>query len=450
MKLTYSFTIAKANMRGNSRGKLISTLMLVMTASLTLVSVFARTMAEGVDYYQNEIRSRTLDIYPINQLLTEDVIEQIRALEHVESVYINDEIALNIFDLERIGTENGEYKELSDFIKENPANVELYSLIEGEQVDVTEGKNLEESPDFCCLVPHLFYPEYYDVDIYKDALPWMDARKMIGKTLDLSVHDCFFLFYNAENGEGTGTPTTGILPPFRFKLKVVGVYYLHPASFFNPNAVVVSHRTGRAIQQMAIENSGQGGFIREYNERKEFHNYYVVVDDRKYLNEVYNCLVELNVECDPHALYEDNGSMARTGLLFRFFGHLLLVGTLILGVLNLFWSTSDMLLLRKGELGLLKAVGYRNSAIFRCFILEQLMLTLRGFAAGACISALVIGISNLVNTHTGYENRLYVVHLKDYGIYLGYALALALLLPLACEVLMLHRLTRIRPADAMR
>lgn len=177
MKLRYSYFIAKANNKGNPKSSILSILMLVLTVAFTLVSVFSAAITRGVAIYKNEVRARTLMIYPFHQLLYEDVLEQVKEVDHVE---------------------------------------------------------------------------------------WID------------MHD-----------------------------------------------------------EMRID-----------------------------------------------------GGAVSLDVVFRIVSRLLVTGTLILCLMNVVRSTTDMLVSRKSEIGLLKAVGYKNNAVFRCIALEQLLLIMRGFLAGAGISAL--------------------------------------------------------------
>jgi ABC-type antimicrobial peptide transport system permease subunit len=80
---------------------------------------------------------------------------------------------------------------------------------------------------------------------------------------------------------------------------------------------------------------------------------------------------------------------------------------------------------------------------------EQLILTIRGCAIGAVISALVIAVMNFMFNHDTYINRLYVVNWTDYLIFLAVSLALAVVVPLICQLISLCKINKIQPKDAM-
>lgn len=443
MKVRYSYFIAKANIKGNRKSTEVSVLMLIMTLSLTLVSVFSVTITDGLDLYKNELRARMLYISPFRQLLDEDILEQVRQIEHVEWIDMQDEMRYQLFDVEDIKDENGIYEEVQRLIDQRGGFLAAWSLVEGEHKQVIAGDTLDESPMFSCIVPSLFYP--FDVAVYDEKdLEYLDAESLIGKTLTVSAEKYgYWLDFNWEDGEGTGT----FLPGFKLEFKIVGVYYATATGDGGPDEIFISEETGKRIQEMAVENAGWA--VKKYYESPNLHNYHVIVDDYENLDYVRECLGNMNVDCYPDPELGISKGKIGVEAIFHAVSRILTIGTLLLCLVNVFQSATNMLISRKGELGLMKAIGYKDRAIFCCIALEQILLTLRGYFVGAGISAIVIAIANYINEHNIFTNRLYIVSWADYAKFLGIALVIAVLMPLICEGIALKKLERIQPKDAM-
>ena len=98
----------------------------------------------------------------------------------------------------------------------------------------------------------------------------------------------------------------------------------------------------------------------------------------------------------------------------------------------------------------MKAVGYKNGQIFGIITLEQLLTTLKGFALGSVISATAITVINFVFSNGSYANRIFIVNPTLYLFITAVAFLMAILVPIICEILVLHKLSKIQPKDAMK
>lgn len=403
MRLRYSYFIANANIKGNYKSSAISILMLFMTLAFTLVFVFSQTITDGIDLYKNELRARMLLIYPAKRLLNEDVLEQIRQMDHVEWIGMQDEMRSQFFDVESITDENGIYDEVQKLFDQRGGFLEAWSLINEVHKKVIAGNTLDESPMFSCIIPSLFYP--FDAAVYEENdLQYLDAERLIGKTLTLSTEKYgYWLGYNWEDGEGTGT----FLPGFKIDLKIVGVYYASATGDGGSDEIFISEETGKRIQEMAVE--GAGWAVRKYYETPNLHNYHVIVDDYKNLDYVRKCLGDMNVDCYPDPELGISKGNIGIEVVFRVISRILTIGTLLLCMVNVLQSATNMLMSRKGELGLMKAIGYTDRAIFCCIALEQLLLTLRGCLVGSGIAAIVIAVANHINEHNIFTNRYFML-----------------------------------------
>lgn len=105
---------------------------------------------------------------------------------------------------------------------------------------------------------------------------------------------------------------------------------------------------------------------------------------------------------------------------------------------------------KKEEIGLMKAVGYKNGQIFGIITFEQLLTTLKGFTIGVAISATAITVINFVFSNGSYANRIFIVNPALYLFITAVAFLMAILVPIICEILVLHKLSKIQPKDAMK
>ncbi|MGN0490465.1 FtsX-like permease family protein [Ruminococcus sp.] len=121
----------------------------------------------------------------------------------------------------------------------------------------------------------------------------------------------------------------------------------------------------------------------------------------------------------------------------------------VICIINIIQSTTSELKKRKSEIGLLKAVGYKDRQILFCLCYEQLSLTIKGFVIGGGLSAVFIAVANFINYHRTFNDRLYIVNWSDYFMFLSIAFAVAVIVPLLCRLITIHKLSKIQPKDVM-
>ena len=453
MKIKSVHFIAKANINGNRKSNVILTLVCLMVVSFTLISSYAYALTNAVNEYKKDFLAKTLQIYPFDSLLTDDVIKGIKNIEHVKNVFELKGMRNQIFDIVKIEDENGIYKKLQNKIKKKNGYIDTWSLIGDEKIKVVSGKPLDEAPEYSCIIPSLFYPFETD-DGNETNLDYINSENLVGKTLTVKTdYQTLYNFHHGENEELNGNDWAE-LPTVKFKLKIAGVYYSSPTGAGDYSQVFVSEETGKAIQKTAFElsdyniKSGEDDVAKWYR-TSSLHNHYVVVDDFENINYVYSQILQMNVDCSAVAeLGIQDGIMAISAIL-HFGGFFFIFATMVVSIINIIQSTVTALRERKGEIGLLKAIGYKNSQIFSCLYYEHINLSIKGFLLGAVISALFIAFFNFTSMHGDYVDRLYVINWSNYIILLLISLAVVIIVPLICELIGLFKLTKIQPRDAM-
>lgn len=464
MKFSSIRFLSKANINGNPKSNSVVVLALLFTVALTLVSSFSLTVRNAVNDYKKELRARSIIIQP-DKLITESEIKAIKNIEHVEAVYPAMSYRYTDMCVEEISDMPEVKKRIDELSRESDdagSYVYLTPTIGDEDRSVIAGKTLGQSEDFSVLVPAYFYPygDYYDVENSRDKydMDYIDGVSLIGKTITIKADEKFGYSYPYQFKIDWDGVLVGYdikeLPSFPIKLKVVGTY-LNTATTLYYNDLLVSESTLRTIDEMELKAAGY-----DMNDDKNdtvyfyhtpsLHEHYVVLDEYDNNSYVVNKLRELGyiTSEDSTALWINPNTITISNIL-SVVGTLLVAATALLCAITVIQSSALALQNRRGELGLLKAIGYKNKDIFAFLTLEQLLLTLKGFLFGGAFSAVFVFIANTINSHRSYHDRMYIVRWSDFIILLSISLATLILIPIVCRLISLYKLSKIQPKDAM-
>lgn len=446
MKFRYTLFLAKANYKGNNHSGLIVLLVAILVISLTVISSISITLSNGMDEYRNDFRARTIEAYPDNKTFDEITLQTVRNIKHVESVDIEDEMRHQFFSIENISDENGTYDSLQKKFDEKDTIIDVWSLIGGEKRRVVAGKNLEEAPTFSCIIPQLFYP--FDEDVYAtDGLEYLDSETLIGKTLTLLPSGGYFSF---DYFDGTDSKRAEI-PSFEVKLTIVGVYYSSPTADGGPSTVYISEETGKELIKNAVDNS-EGGKeeFESFINHPEYHNIHITVDNFNNIDYVYDELQNMNIYVVEGTELGINPETPLITNIFNILSIFLTTSAFFVTFILMLYFSVDAVKNKKEEIGLMKAVGYKNGQIFGIITFEQLLTTLKGFTIGVAISATAITVIDLIFSNGNYANRIFIVNPTLYLFITAVAFLMAILVPIICEILVLHKLSKIQPKDAMK
>ena len=445
MKLTNVNFLAKANAKINKNEKGIKIVSALLVISITLISAFSITVTKAVNEYKEDYRARTLQVDPIFGPLDENKVNKIRNTEHVESIFPLKGIRNDSFSVTQ--TSNQEFQNRID--DKGDAHIDIWSLLGDEKRSVIAGKTLDESPVLSCVVPSDFYP--FEVENENKKPDYIDGESLIGKTITVkAINNMLIQPYNID-----GSPESGSLelPAIEYKLKVVGTYYLSPTETGYYDSIYISEETATKILDDALT---KGGYSKD-NETTvgkwwsdlSLRTHYVVVDDFENIESVYNALTDMNVCCADDSELGIQDSIVNASNIFSFASVFLIISTVLLSVIMIIQSTANALSLRKSDIGLLKAIGYKNSQIFACLYCEQLRVTFTGFAVGTIISIIVMAVSNLFFANRNFIDRLYIINWGNFGILLAISFLIVTIVPLICQLIALRKLNKIQPKDAM-
>lgn len=458
MKLANVRFLAKNNIRGNGKSKAVVALMCIFALSVTIISSFSVTVTNALNLYKIDFRSHSLELYPSDRLITDDVVKSIENIEHVKGVYPLMGTRGVSFDVLNVEDDSGTKNEIMSNADSRDVYIEAHSLIGDEKRPVIAGKTLDESPIFSCIVPDLFYPyddHYNEQTGEKTDLKYIDGESLIGQTITVvpfgGFYECTYNYEGVE--EGLGESDIANLPALEYKLKVVGVYYDAPTQFGNYDTVFYSEETGRKIEEMALKTSNidlssETSRVANWWKNKSLRIHYVEVDDYENIPEVQNRLGELGFFL-PDSMFMVPESVSNMANILSLPCYILIFAIAVICIINIVQSTTSSLKKRKSEIGLLKAVGYKDRQILLCLCYEQLSLTIKGFVIGGGLSAVFIAVANFINYHRTFNDRLYIVNWGEYFIFLLIAFAVAVIVPLLCQLITMHKLSKIQPKDVM-
>ena len=458
MKLQNYTFLANANRKRGKRSTALFLLLLFSVIALMFLMSFVVTLQNAMSDFINQDPARRLRIDTSftdlgYQVLTPELIEKVEQWEHVQSVDMNDGMEYQFFKINAVSNEKGD--DCTDILPVSPSDtsVEAWSLFKTQRMKVIAGKRLDESPVFSCLVPSTFCP-YKDFDLQsKDDIELAQrGEDYLGKTLTVKPWGKYYEVIEFKKSGGVYLTQWDSLPALEYKLKVVGVYDTLYNGNGNPGMIYVSNETGKQIEQMAVNATESDFYIEEYYdalERTDLHSFTVLVDEADNVEKVREELEAEKINVSSTTELSIQPEVELFANVFMAAGNFFTIAVLLLTVINLFLATSSGLLERKGEIGLLKAIGYKNRQIFLTLYLEQLKTGLRAFAIGGILSGTCVAVMNLVNANGAFSGRIYVVSWLDFAWLAAAALVLTTVIPLLCELVMLKSLTKISPREAM-
>lgn len=451
MKIKSIHFLSKSNIKGNKNSGTITLLICLLTVAVTVISCFSVTTSITVNKYENDYRARALNLAPALKPITKESVEAILGLDNVEAVAdttgLNGESAYTIIE--------SDDEQLNDNSQTLGTHFYINSLFEGEHLSVLNGENLEDTPTFSCLVPSMFYP-YQDIPNDYKNIDYIDGASLIGKTIKVKgVDDKLYLSYFSIDDSGCLNQLYREFSSPEFSLTIVGTY---PCSYSTTGSFIdlfVSKETDLLMAEMTFEGAGvdlskTDDSLSLWWNTPEYHEYCVIVDDFDNISEVSNTIrKEIGYSISGTGEKHQDEIVSFFAMIFKYIGTFLTVSVLLVSVTLLVYSSVNAMRERKVFIGLMKAIGYKNHQVFASLIYEQLYMTLRAFLIGGAISTLIVFFANLKFEHGTYRQMQYIIEWKVFGFFLLISLLIAVLVPLITQLILLNKLTKIQPREAM-
>lgn len=460
MKITKLLFISRANLKGAKRKKTVLVMMIISVIAITVLAGFLNIVNYNYTSKLNspefcQIQVEPEVVYPEVTFkgINEKTLDEVLSIEHVVSCEPQHYNEYQNFTINEITDENGNIiaKEDSetdfDVLK---TIIDSYWIDDDLSVKSSIGKSLKDAPVMSCIIPD----NGVLWDFETDRLTDYDISWLYGKVLML---DCNYnaLVYNKADGSGIeqGGYTDELLElaELPLELKVVGVYSV---AEFGPitggNTLLVSPETAQIIEDMAVAQAQKTipDKIEDYVNDPYARRYILTVDSRENSKDVETKLRDMGYLAIVSGIIEP--SFEEFATIFSGAGTFLLIAIILLTVINLFLSVYSNIHERRSEIGLLKAIGYKNRQIFLSMYLENVIQAIRAIVIGGIISAIIVLIVDTINLNSSeFARRLLVISAGQFASYATLAFALILIIPLICQLIMTALIAKIQPQEAM-
>lgn len=448
--------LAKANSKRNNNSKSIKILVCLLVATVSLILSFTVVTVKAVNQYKSDSYARSLTLTPWKKQITNAGLNDIRKVNHVVSV---DDVSgmegSSGFTVEKIDADREDLDKLNTGFKKRDNMIYLCREVGNEKKPVVAGNALDNAKIYSCIVPSLFYPFEDEGNINYENLEYINGVDLIGTTITLKGIDNSITIpfnYIDKNGECINSEETLKTEPI--KLNVVGVYPCSAASHGYFADVFVSKETEDAIIKKAAEKSGinlkskKSKFSKWWN-TSSLHTYFVTTDNVDNMSGVYNDISGMGYEIADESNYSIKDSIIIMSSLFCTVGTFIIFAMCIIAFIMLIQSAKSSILKMQSEIGLLKAIGYKNKHILVCVLCEHMSMIVKGFVIGSLISVLFVSLTNYIFSHKSYNEFLYIISYSDLLKYLSLILVFIIVVFFICEIITIKKIVQIKPIEAM-
>ena len=460
MKLSNLIFISRANLKASKRKKSVLVMMIisviaiiVLAGYLSKVNLSFTSKLNSSSFCQIEIAPEV--VYPetshkgVNDKNKVEILE----VEHVLSCEPKNYPDYQFFEYLEIKDENG-----NDLLKSG-SGIDEMSLEKGLSefriddelaIKSAKGDNLQDSPTMSCIIPDKTYIVDYETNKFNE----FDTSWLNGKTITVKCNYHATVYNNPGEDDVQQDGYVGEdveLAELMFDLKVAGIYSMAEySSVTGSGTVIISPKTAKEIDDMAVAEAEKTmpEVIKSYTDDPYARPYIVTVDNRENTQAVADKLFEMGYVAAVVGIIDPSYEQFATFFLGG--GTFLLIAIILLTVIDLFLSVYSNVNERRGEIGLMKAVGYKTPQIFWSMYIENVIQAIKAIITGGVVSAFAITIINILNINSGEFTRLILNISPGYFCVLAVvALLLILIIPLICLLIMTALIAKIPPQEAM-
>ncbi len=421
MRVRYYFHIVYNNLIRRKR-QVISHSIIIVLALITLMSTIS--MASALDdmvnnYIFQSPKYRTYNIvyYRNDKLLENKLFDILSEEEHVLEYYI------------RTWEQGGFILNDDELFEASDRDHWLFFYAADSSVSVITGEAINKNSKNVGIIPKQFYTDNnYEIGFEKEPDDFLDGEDFIGKEITMRFYAVDFSEYPFKK-----------INPMDYTFKVIGVYDIG-REMRQPYEVYIPYDDLRNIDE-ELKNRTIGG-SEDLGSTISF-----IVDDVNNAQGVFDrILSELMVPISP---------MATLGIIQDLGGYILIVGSIIsiivilIALINISLSTLKMVKKRTAEIGLLKAMGYKNNQIATMLSLESTAIGCISLAGSVSFVLLLIKVLNwLIQSRLSIQLRYLNLSLKLDSLVI--AAAISLLIPLVTGILGMRYALKISPTEAIK
>ncbi len=344
--------LASKNLSRRKKGVISNTILisisviiciLVISFNICLSNYMNRTLVNNIAY-------RSIVVLGVPEGEQEEVLNKLEQIDHIIKVVKDDDYKSIV------------HSDYFDYINED-LGITFVGSDFRTQPSVIEGRNIEDGEKNVCIVPNKFYykPSLY-IDYDKEA--YINGEELLGKKISVN-----YSAYDESNGDRVVNKT------FTEEFKVIGVY--DEEEYVLSDEWFVSFEDVNRINNNIEENT--------------ILNPNVIYSSNKQINAIVDNT--LNVESTLEKVRElGYRSLVRSTVNTYIVDIINIVTTVVLLILmliilfNITTSSIKSISKRKYEIGMLKAIGYRNSTINFILFWENLIIGVRAYLIGLVIS----------------------------------------------------------------
>lgn len=244
---------------------------------------------------------------------------------------------------------------------------------------LVNGRFFENHEMGVCIIPELFYPDQsMSVDFLKGDTKFFKGSTLIGKTITIIA--------DARDWGQTSAP---IVKSFQHSYKVIGTYDIVPNTF-DSYEILIPY-----LDEMAVLKELDGaniGLAENFNK-----TYSLILDSTKSIPAIISKMNEIGARAETASQLGPIGDIARY---IKTIG--CLVGGIVLSIslMNMLISVYSDLKKREGEIGLFKAMGYKNIQITNLIFLESILVGSVSFGVSMIIGGIAIFASRMFITNS--------------------------------------------------
>lgn len=376
MRLIDYIFLANKNLSRRKKSVIVNSILIVISTVIFILGLsFTKCFMNSINRAILKNPSyRTIVLTGVKEEEQDSVIKRIEEDKNIEKVLKNKEYVTSA-NLKTIDNIN-----IGKYVSLNGANENIAP-------QVVAGRKIRDNDVNVCIIPKKVFFYSGKEDFNKDD--YIDGESLIGKKISLEYH---------SRDDSKGSLYSEINKTFLLELEIIGVYnadeyVMDGNDFFVPFSTISK-----------IENDREENWIKDPNTSYAGSNMiYAIVNNALNLDESFEKIASLGYR----SIIRSTTNTAIIIVINTVVG--IVVGVFLLIVLvNIASSTIKSIDERKYEIGMLKAIGYKNRNIQKLFLIENVIIGARAYLIG-----LIIAIISMFIMQTSIFEKNYDFYLLN-------------------------------------
>ncbi len=277
------------------------------------------------------------------------------------------------------------------------------------------------------IIPKKFLPSgSFQIGYWQEENEFIDGESLIGETITVEY---YARDYSTDNNE--------IVKTFSYSFKVIGVYDILPNQNYPYDVYIPFNELQNIIRNLEENDLG---LAEDYN-----ISYSAIVKEQSDVKKIIQKLWEAGYSAAPRAVLGEFFQIANSIIIG---GYILGFIVLIVGVINISLSMFKAIERRIGEIGLMKAIGYKDSNLITILGIEAIVIGGISYILSVVVYVITTVILKqfMVNNLSMYMQQL--VFNVNY-IQVIKCVIIAIFVPLISSLFSAKMILNISPMDAL-